>query len=69
MVTSAIVSTRNAEHLRGTPAVAGWRLPEQMRARLDRISAQKYRYPRAMEETMAERRDRAGKMSTGDRAG
>ena len=68
MVTSAIVGARNAEQLRGTVAAAGWRLPEEMRGRLDKISAQKHRYPRAMEATMAERRNRAVQMPKGDRA-
>jgi hypothetical protein len=34
-------------------------LPEEVRDRLDRVSAQLHRYPRAMEETMAESRNQA----------
>jgi hypothetical protein len=34
-------------------------LPEEVRDRLDRVSAQPLRYPRAMEETMAENRNQA----------
>ena len=67
MVASAIVGARNAEQLRGTMAAGGWRLPEDMRARLDGISATRHRYPRAMEATMAERRNRAVRMPKGDR--
>jgi aryl-alcohol dehydrogenase-like predicted oxidoreductase len=66
MVTGAIVGARNAEQLRGTMVAGGWRLSEEMRVRLDKISAQKHRYPRAMEAPMAERRDRAIQMAEGD---
>ncbi len=58
-VTSAIVGARTAAQLRDTLAAAGWRLPDAARARLDTVSALPRRYPRAMEEGMAERRDRA----------
>jgi aryl-alcohol dehydrogenase-like predicted oxidoreductase len=61
LVASAIVGARTAEQLRDTLGAAGWRLPEEARARLDNVSASRWRYPRAMEETMAERRDRAVK--------
>jgi aryl-alcohol dehydrogenase-like predicted oxidoreductase len=59
MVSSAIIGARTAAQLNDTLASCGWRLPEEARARLDKVSAQPHRYPRAMEETMAERRDRA----------
>jgi len=64
MVASAIVGARNAEQLRGTMAAAGWKLPPDMLDRLNKVSAQPHRYPRAMEETMAARRDNAVKMPT-----
>ena len=65
MVASAIVGARNAEQLRGTMAAGGWRLPAEMLHRLNKISAQPHRYPRAMEETMAGRRNSAVKMPSG----
>ena len=61
-VASAIVGARNAEQLRDTRAADSWRLPEEARQRLDKVSALPSRYPRAMEETMAERRDQAVRM-------
>ncbi|MCL2428119.1 MAG: aldo/keto reductase [Alphaproteobacteria bacterium] len=65
MVASAIVGARNMEQLRGTLAAGGWRLPQEMRARLDKVSAPPRRYPRAMEEGMAARRDSAVRMPQG----
>lgn len=62
MVASAIVGARTAEQLQDTLGAGGWRLPEAARARLDKVSASPRRYPRAMEVTMAERRDRAVRM-------
>jgi hypothetical protein len=43
-------------------AASGWHMPDDARQRLDKISAQPHRYPRAMEATMASRRDRAVRM-------
>jgi aryl-alcohol dehydrogenase-like predicted oxidoreductase len=63
-VASAIIGARTADQLGDTLAAAGWRLPEAARERLDKVSAQPHRYPRAMEETMQQRRDRAVKMPT-----
>jgi aryl-alcohol dehydrogenase-like predicted oxidoreductase len=62
LVASAIVGARKTEQLGDTLAAAGWRLPAAARERLDRISAPPHRYPRAMEETMKERRDQAVRM-------
>jgi aryl-alcohol dehydrogenase-like predicted oxidoreductase len=62
MVASAIVGARTAEQLGDTLGAVGWRLSEETRKRLDKVSAQPHRYPRAMEETMAERRDQAVRM-------
>ncbi|HEX4366834.1 MAG TPA: aldo/keto reductase [Rhodopila sp.] len=61
-VASAIIGARHADQLGDTLAAAGWQLPEAARKRLDTISAQPHRYPRAMEETMMQRRDHAVKM-------
>jgi aryl-alcohol dehydrogenase-like predicted oxidoreductase len=61
-MTSAIVGARNAEQLKETLAAGGWRLPDEARTRLDRVSAQAHRYPRAFEDPMPERRDSAIKM-------
>ncbi len=62
MVSSAIVGARNAEQLQGTMSAAEWRLPDETRARLDKVSAPRQHYPRAMEATMAERRNSAVRM-------
>jgi aryl-alcohol dehydrogenase-like predicted oxidoreductase len=59
LVASAIVGARSADQLGDTLASAGWQLPEAARARLDAVSVLPRRYPRAMEETMAERRNAA----------
>src|SRR6185437_4906704 len=58
-ITSAIVGARNAQQLGETLAAGGWRLPTAALERLDRVSAQPHRYPRAFEETMVERRNAA----------
>jgi aryl-alcohol dehydrogenase-like predicted oxidoreductase len=58
-VTSAIVGARTVEQFGDTLAAAGWRLPDEARLRLDQVSALPRRYPRAMEEGMAARRDQA----------
>jgi aryl-alcohol dehydrogenase-like predicted oxidoreductase len=62
MVASAIVGARTARQLADTLAAAGWRLPDEARERLHQVSALPRRYPRAMEETMVERRDQAVRM-------
>ena len=61
-ITSAIVGARNTDQLRETLASAGWKLPEEARARLDKVSTLPHRYPRSFEESMAERRNAAVKM-------
>jgi aryl-alcohol dehydrogenase-like predicted oxidoreductase len=58
-VASAIVGARTTEQFKDTLAAAGWRLPEESRERLEQVSAPAQRYPRAMEATMAARRDQA----------
>jgi len=61
-MTSAIVGARHVEQLRETLAAGGWRLPAAAFARLDKVSRQPHRYPRAFEEPMPERRNSAVKM-------
>jgi aryl-alcohol dehydrogenase-like predicted oxidoreductase len=61
-VSSAITGARTTDQLSDTLPAALWRLPEDARDRLDKVSAVPYRYPRAMEATMADRRDRAVRM-------
>jgi aryl-alcohol dehydrogenase-like predicted oxidoreductase len=60
-VTSAIVGARNAQQLGETLAAGGWRLPPEALGRLNKVSAQPHRYPRAFEDTMVERRNSAVK--------
>jgi aryl-alcohol dehydrogenase-like predicted oxidoreductase len=59
MVSSAIVGARTAGQFADSLAACGWQLPEEALSRLSSVSALPRRYPRAMEETMAERRDGA----------
>ena len=61
-ITSAIVGARNAEQLDETLKAGGWRLPKEAEKKLSRISARPWRYPRAFEEPMDERRKSAIKM-------
>ncbi|HTR84054.1 MAG TPA: aldo/keto reductase [Reyranella sp.] len=61
-MTSAIVGARNAEQLGDTLKAGGWRLPTEALDRLNKVSARPWRYPRAFEETMPERRSSAVKM-------
>jgi aryl-alcohol dehydrogenase-like predicted oxidoreductase len=65
LVASAIVGARTAEQFSDTLAATGWQLPQAALERLDKVSALPHRYPRAMEETMAERRDQAMRMPGG----
>ncbi len=55
-VTSAIVGARNVGQIEETLGAAGWRLPEEARAKLDAASLLAHRYPRSMEDGMGERR-------------
>ena len=55
-VTSAIVGARTQAQIEETLQAVGWRLPEEVRAKLDAASALPLRYPRTMEDGMAERR-------------
>jgi len=64
-MTSAIVGARNAQQLADTLAAGNWRLPAEARAKLGGISTQPYRYPRAFEDPMIERRNAAIKMPGG----
>jgi aryl-alcohol dehydrogenase-like predicted oxidoreductase len=64
-ITSAIVGARNAQQLGETLGAGGWRLPAAALAKLDKVSAQPHRYPRAFEESMVERRNSAIKMPGG----
>jgi aryl-alcohol dehydrogenase-like predicted oxidoreductase len=61
-VASAIVGARTSEQFSDTLAAAGWRLPAELCKRLDDISALPWRYPRAMEDGMAVRRDQAARI-------
>ena len=61
-MTSAIVGARHSEQLKETLGAGGWRLPAASLAKLDKVSKQPHRYPRAFEETMPERRNSAIKM-------
>ena len=61
-MTSAIVGARNADQLRDTLSAGGWRLPAEALERLNKVSAQPMRYPRAFEDPMPERRNAAVKM-------
>jgi aryl-alcohol dehydrogenase-like predicted oxidoreductase len=61
-MTSAIVGARNAEQLTDTLASGGWRLPMEALEKLNKVSAQPTRYPRAFEDPMPERRRSALKM-------
>jgi aryl-alcohol dehydrogenase-like predicted oxidoreductase len=62
LMTSAIVGARHSQQLNETLAAGGWRLPPEALERLNKVSAQPYRYPRAFEEPMVERRAAAVKM-------
>jgi aryl-alcohol dehydrogenase-like predicted oxidoreductase len=61
-MTSAIVGARNAEQLGETLKAGGWRLPQEAFDKLNKVSARPWRYPRAFEEPMPERRNSAIKM-------
>ncbi|HEX5326067.1 MAG TPA: aldo/keto reductase [Acetobacteraceae bacterium] len=61
-ITSAIVGARTADQLRDNLRAGGWRLPAEALTRLDKVSAPPGRYPRAMEESMRQRRDGAVRM-------
>lgn len=61
-MTSAIVGARNAEQLKDTLAAGGWRLPAEALEKLNKVSAQPHKYPRAFEDPMPERRSSAVKM-------
>lgn len=61
-MTSAIVGARNAQQLGETLGAGGWRLPDGAREKLDTVSKQPHRYPRAFEDPMPERRNSAIKM-------
>ncbi len=56
VVTSAIVGARNQGQFEETLQAVGWRLPGEMKARLDAVSVLPLRYPRTMEDGMRERR-------------
>ncbi len=64
-MTSAIVGARHVEQLRETLAAGGWRLPAGALEKLDKVSKQPHRYPRAFEDPMPERRNSAVKMPGG----
>jgi hypothetical protein len=53
------VGARTPEQLGDSLSAAGWTLPIDIRTRLDKVSTNPFRYPRAGEERMAKRRDEA----------
>ncbi len=61
-MTSAVVGARNTEQLGETLKAGGWRLPQAALEKLNKVSAQPHRYPRAFEDPMPERRNSAVKM-------
>jgi aryl-alcohol dehydrogenase-like predicted oxidoreductase len=61
-MTSAVVGARNAEQLGETLKAGGWRLPQAALEKLNKVSVQPHRYPRAFEDPMPERRNSAIKM-------
>jgi aryl-alcohol dehydrogenase-like predicted oxidoreductase len=61
-MTSAIVGARHVEQLGETLKAGGWRLPADALAKLDKVSAQPTKYPRAFEDPMPGRRLSALKM-------
>jgi aryl-alcohol dehydrogenase-like predicted oxidoreductase len=61
-MTSAIVGARHVEQLSETLKAGGWRLPAEAKTKLDKVSAQPAKYPRAFEDPMPERRRSALKM-------
>jgi aryl-alcohol dehydrogenase-like predicted oxidoreductase len=61
-ITGAIIGARTAAQARDNLLAGGWRLPLEIRERLDTVSALRPRYPRSMEANMAERRRAAVKM-------
>jgi aryl-alcohol dehydrogenase-like predicted oxidoreductase len=60
-ITSAIVGARSVAQIGETLQAASWTLPEDARARLDKVSHPGWHYPRSFEATMHERRDAAVK--------
>ena len=52
----------STEQLGETLKAGGWRLPKEALDKLNKISARPWRYPRAFEEPMPERRAAAVKM-------
>ena len=61
-MTSAIVGARNVEQLGETLKAGGWRLPQDALAKLNEVSAQPHKYPRAFEDPMPARRAGALRM-------
>ncbi len=61
-MTSAIVGARNADQLQDTLRSGGWRLPGEALEKLNKVSAQPHKYPRAFEDPMPGRREQAVKM-------
>ena len=61
-MTSAIVGARNAEQLKETLQAGGWRLPQAALEKLNKVSVQPHKYPRAFEDPMPARREQAVKM-------
>jgi aryl-alcohol dehydrogenase-like predicted oxidoreductase len=61
-ITSAIIGARNHEQARDNMLAGGWHLPQDLLARLNRISALPERYPTSLEKDMDARRQQAIKM-------
>lgn len=65
-ITSAIIGARTGEQAHNNMSSAGWKLPEEALQRLNQVSQLPHRYPRAMEDSMLERRNSAVKMPSLD---
>lgn len=61
-VSAAIAGARSAEQLRASLGAASFRLPDDLRQRLDEVSRLADRYPESFEKNMHERRNKAVKI-------
>ena len=61
-ITSAIIGARTVDQARDNFLTGSWQMPADALQRLNQVSQLPHRYPRAMEDPMAERRNSAVKM-------
>lgn len=61
-ITSAIIGARTVEQARDNFLTGSWQMPADALHRLNQVSQLPHRYPRSMEDPMAERRNSAIKM-------